>query len=297
MSIQKHRVLKFFVLILEFTLKFKRGFYVPHHDPLPMKAITLGSLFVLFAIVGGLTVPSAFAAEVSVSVPAGSNVPGCEDTDECWFPATVNIDIGDTVTWSNDDTAAHTVTGGNAADGPSGAFDSSLFLAGAVFSQTFDEAGTFEYFCMVHPWMVGNVIVGGEGMMGGEELMVTITKSATAKHVQIDLEFNKIHVNYEITATQNGNEVLRETAHAHTDMKGSHNAPGFVSDENPMEVTVVSKGIGLPGEEADWTGPFDETIGTKQIVPEFGTIAMMILGVAIVSIIALSAKSRVIPRL
>ncbi len=289
MSIQKHRVLKFFVLILEFTLKFKRGFYVPHHDPLPMKAITLGSLFVLFAIIGGLTIPSAFAAVVSV--PEGSGVPGCEDTDECWFPATVNVNIGDTVTWSNDDTAAHTVTAGNAADGPSGAFDSSLFMAGTEFSWTFDEAGTFEYFCMVHPWMVGNVIVGGEGMMGGEELMVTITKSATAKHVQIDLEFNQVHVNYEIIATQNGNEVLRETGHAHTSMMTSHNAPGFVSDENPMDVEVVSLGIGLPDEE--WTG-FKGTIGTKQIVPEFGTIAMMILGVSIVSIIALSAKSRVI---
>jgi len=144
---------------------------------------------------------------------------------------------------------------------------------------------------MVHPWMVGNVIVGAEGAMMGEELMVTITKSATAKQVQVDLEFNQIHVNYEITATQNGEVVFQEEGHAHTDMKGSHKIPGFVSDENPMDVEIVSLGIGLPGEE--WTGPTG-TIGTKQIVPEFGTIAMMILGVAIVSIIALSAKSRVI---
>jgi len=77
-------------------------------------------------------------------------------------------------------------------------------------------------------------------------------------------------------------------------MMGSHTIPGFVSDENPLDVEIVSRGIGLPGEEADWTGPVGETIGTKQIVPEFGTIAMMILGVAIVSIIAISAKSRVI---
>ena len=257
-----------------------------------MKAITLGSFFVLFAIVGGLTVPTAFAQ--TVSAPAGTSVPGCEDTNECFVPAQISIGVGETVTWSNDDTAAHTVTGGNAADGPSGVFDSSLFMAGTEFSHTFDEAGTFEYFCMVHPWMVGSVIVGGEGMMGGDELMVTITKSATAKQVQIDLEFNQVHVNYEIIATQNGNEVLREEGHAHTSMMTSHNAPGFVSDENPMDVEVVSLGIGLPGEE--WTGPTG-TIGTKQIVPEFGTIAMMILGVAIVSIIALSAKSRVIPRL
>jgi len=264
---------------------------VPHHDPTPMKAITLGSFFVLFAIIGGLTVPTAFAAEVSVSVPAGTSLPGCEDTNECWDPPVVNLNIGDTVTWSNDDTAAHTVTSGTAADGLDGVFDSSLFIVGATWSWTFDEAGTFDYFCMVHPWMAGQVIVGGEGMMEGDELMVTITKSATAKQVQVDLEFNQIHVNYEITATQNGEVVFQEEAHAHTDMMGSHKIPGFVSDENPMDIKIVSKGIGLPGEE--WTG-FKGTIGEKQIVPEFGTIAMMILGVAIVSIIALSAKSRVI---
>ena len=260
-----------------------------------MKAITLGSFFVLLALVGGLTVPTAFAdhSEAHVSAPAGSSVPGCEDTDECFIPSAVTIDVGGVVHWSNDDTAAHTVTSGNAADGPDGEFDSSLFMAGAAFEHTFDEAGTFEYFCMVHPWMVGSVIVGGEST-GGDELMVTITKSATAKHVQIDLEFNQQHVNYEITATQDGNVVLQEEGHAHTSMMTSHNAPGFVSDENPMDVEVVSLGIGLPDEE--WTGPTG-TIGTKQIVPEFGTIAMMILGVAIVSIIALSAKSRVIPRL
>jgi len=130
-----------------------------------MKAITLGSFFVLFAIVGGLTVPSAFAAVVSV--PEGTALPGCEDTDECWDPSVVTVGVGETVTWSNDDTAAHTVTSGSAADGPDGVFDSSLFMAGTEFSHTFDEAGTFDYFCMVHPWMAGQVIVSavGEGLM------------------------------------------------------------------------------------------------------------------------------------
>jgi len=116
--------------------------------------LTLFSLVILF-------LPQADAASVTVSVPAGSGVPGCEDTDECWLPSVVNVNIGDTVTWSNDDTAAHTVTSGNFVDGLDGIFDSSLFMAGTTFEHTFDEAGTFEYVCMVHPWMVGQVIVGG----------------------------------------------------------------------------------------------------------------------------------------
>ncbi len=95
----------------------------------------------------------------TVSAPAGSSVPGCEERNQCFIPADVTISVGDTVTWSNDDTAAHTVTSGIASEGPDGIFDSSLFMAGTTFEHTFDEAGEFDYFCMVHPWMTGKVLV------------------------------------------------------------------------------------------------------------------------------------------
>ena len=96
---------------------------------------------------------------VEVSLPSGTSVPGCEETNECYIPATVSINAGDTVSWSNDDTAAHTVTSGSAADGPSGVFDSSLLIAGGTFEHTFDSSGTENYYCMVHPWMTGSVQV------------------------------------------------------------------------------------------------------------------------------------------
>ncbi len=95
----------------------------------------------------------------TVSVPTGSSVPGCEETNECFLPANISISVGDEVTWSNDDSAAHTVTSGLASEGPDGNFDSSLFMADATFSVTFDEAGEYPYFCMVHPWMTGTVSV------------------------------------------------------------------------------------------------------------------------------------------
>ena len=94
----------------------------------------------------------------TISVPTGSGVPGCEDTNECWDPAEVTVDVGDEVTWTNDDTAAHTVTSG-VPGAPDGVFDSGLFLAGDTFSYTFDEVGEYDYFCMVHPWMTGKVQV------------------------------------------------------------------------------------------------------------------------------------------
>ncbi len=96
---------------------------------------------------------------ISVDMPSGTSVPGCEETNECFTPESATINVGDTVEWTNSDTAAHTVTGGSPADGPSGVFDSSLVLGGAVYAFTFEEAGNYDYFCMVHPWMVGNVQV------------------------------------------------------------------------------------------------------------------------------------------
>lgn len=94
-----------------------------------------------------------------VDTAEGSGSPGCEETDECYLPYSLEIRVGDTVTWNNIDTAAHTVTSGNVSGGASGLFDSSLFMSGTTFEHTFDDAGTFDYFCMVHPWMVGQVIV------------------------------------------------------------------------------------------------------------------------------------------
>jgi plastocyanin len=95
----------------------------------------------------------------TISLPSGSSVPGCDETNECYIPADVTVNVGDTVTWSNDDAAAHTVTSGTPTDGPDGIFDSSLFMSGTTFTHTFDDKGEYNYFCMVHPWMVGNIKV------------------------------------------------------------------------------------------------------------------------------------------
>jgi plastocyanin len=96
---------------------------------------------------------------VSVEVPSGTSSPGCEETNACYLPTKVTISVGDTVEWDNVDTAAHTVSSGSPAEGPSGVFDSSLLMANASFAFTFEDAGNYDYFCMVHPWMVGNVTV------------------------------------------------------------------------------------------------------------------------------------------
>ncbi len=96
---------------------------------------------------------------VTVLLPSGTSVPGCEETNACYIPTSVSINVGDTVSWDNADTAAHTITSGSAAGGPDGLFDSSLLLGGDTFEVTFDSAGNYDYYCLVHPWMVGDVQV------------------------------------------------------------------------------------------------------------------------------------------
>ena len=128
-----------------------------------------------------------------------------------------------------------------------------------------------------------------------DELMVVIMDSSIMGGTQIELEFSELHVNYDLTATQNGEVVFEETGLHSMEVIATHQIDAVGSDENPIDVQVVSLGIGAPGNEDNWTGPVGQ-VTTAQVVPEFGTIAMMVLAVAIISIVAVTAKSRVVPR-
>jgi plastocyanin len=94
----------------------------------------------------------------TVENAAGSSTPGCEP--DCFIPATITINPGESVTFANNDSAAHTSTAGTPADGPSGAWDSSIVMMGSAYTTPGLSEGTYPYFCMVHPWMEGLVIVG-----------------------------------------------------------------------------------------------------------------------------------------
>lgn len=78
-------------------------------------------------------------------------------------PATVTIQVGDTVTWTNLDGAAHTATD----TGPQALFDG-VMDNGESFSYTFTQAGTFNYFCTFHPQMTGTVIVQAASAGGSQ---------------------------------------------------------------------------------------------------------------------------------
>ena len=121
------------------------------------------SVFVIVGVaLGAVTIPTTFADQGPTIVlnKEGSAVPGCEETGDCFIPSTVTINVGGEVVWRNVDRTYHTATSGMIKDGgPDGVFDSGLFSPGEEFSHTFDMPGEYPYYCIVHPWMEGLVIV------------------------------------------------------------------------------------------------------------------------------------------
>ena len=130
-----------------------------------MKSKPFGALFGLLALVAILGVAPAFgqtANEVDIQAGAGSSAnAACVTTSNCFSPNPITVAPGTEVEWKNGDTVSHTVTSGKVTDDSAGSlFDSGLIKKGADFKFTFANAGTFDYFCTVHPWMTGQVIVG-----------------------------------------------------------------------------------------------------------------------------------------
>lgn len=75
------------------------------------------------------------------------------NTTESYSPTIIQVVTGTTVTWTNDDSVVHTVTDLN------GTFDSHLILPATIWEHTFFNEGKVDYFCTLHPWMKGLVIV------------------------------------------------------------------------------------------------------------------------------------------
>ena len=93
-----------------------------------------------------------------VIMPTKVSRPGCETDDRCYVPSLIIIEKGKQVTWVNEDSAFHSITSGYYG-APTDLFDSGHLDPFESYTLTFDEAGTYDYFCTLHPWMKGQVIV------------------------------------------------------------------------------------------------------------------------------------------
>ena len=125
-------------------------------------------------------------AAVTISLEPGSGVPGCHATNTCYSPTIVSIDPADDVVWINNSNVAHTVTSGNATNGPTGVFDSSLIMPDLWYHIPSFEIGTYEYFCLLHPWAQAAIIVGGVDIPEQEEASPVLNVSAAKNQYDLD---------------------------------------------------------------------------------------------------------------
>ncbi len=266
-----------------------------------MTKLVILSVFPIIGIM--LMIPSAFAqSDYVIKIPTGSADPNApyfwQSEKDGDTSGVIQVVVNDFVTWANADTAAHTVTSGSAENGPDGIFDSSLFPPGDSFTYQFTEIGQFPYFCLVHPWMAGEVIVKS-GFKVIPDVGADAGDGLTTFDVeyQIDKIISKAEVNQEqksitFTLTGKGNiDKLLQIKLPKNLIKGPYAVwvDGIqVESFNQVEEGGINS-LAIPVK------PESETVtvvGTS-VVPEFGSIAVMIMAVAIISVILFTSKHQI----
>jgi plastocyanin len=181
-------------------------------------------LFVVAGLVaiGGFSLAAYGQEEVRgtyiVDIPAGAYQAGAEH----YVPANIAVPAGTTVAWFNDDpNQPHTVTSGLPNSDNSGTeFDSGVISEGAFFQHTFDDAGEFDYYCTIHPGMMGKVSVStatweghhfNVGLGAGASFNFTKNERSLLFIQPTSLEISEDQpVTYELAIMKNGEEVFSE---------------------------------------------------------------------------------------
>lgn len=208
----------------------------------------------------------------------------------------VEILVGDTIVWSNADTAFHTVTSGSETDGLDGLFDSKEFAPGKSFTYKFSEIGHYPYYCTLHPWMTGTIIV-----TSGYSIIPNVGKQVGdgTTFFNVEYDFSRLLSTAIIDEEQKSItfEIIGDAKSENHDLElrlPSGLVDGqftiWVDGEKISDFENIQEGdlnvlfMSLTADSKILT-----IVGTS-IVPEFGTITLTILGVSIVSMIVLSQR-------
>jgi len=237
-----------------------------------------------------------------VNIPSGAASP---DAPYFWqsekdgsTTGIVEILIGDTIIWKNGDIAAHTVTSGTASEGPDNVFDSGLFGPGKLYSYKFSETGHYPYFCIVHPWMEGTIIT-----TAGYSIIPNVGKQAgdSSTFFDVEYDFNRLLSSVMIDEEQKSItfEIVGDAKSNNHDLE-LRLPLGLV--EGPFVIWVDEKKLSdfeyiLDGDLNVLFLPLDAdskilTIIGTSIVPEFGSMTLLLLGASVVTMIVLSQRSK-----
>src|ERR671922_1428162 len=255
-------------------------------------AFAVGLAAVLAAILAPMsTSPPAFAAEVAVDITEGAST----KTTNAYSPNPVEINVGDTVIWTNQDATAHSATSGKDAT-PTGLFgdpsaSGSVLVRGKSQSFTFTEAGEYPYYCFLHPNMVGTVVVaasaaGGNGgtsqefrttaTIGGNNYEITgVSATATATAATINPGQKSVQIAFD------GSGQVELTLPK--SMIGDINA--VMAGDGEVEYTPTDNGDSTTIAFAVPEGATSVDIMAGHVVPEFPVVAILILAASLIAIV------------
>ena len=283
----------------------------------PVNALAVCSMLVLLAAGSGVPAQSAFADHKEAEIEMPTSRTTCNQTGDCFIPADVTVDVGGKVMWRNTDRSVHSIASGSPGSEPTGLFGTVLSLApedigfvlpGDSYSFRFDglEPGPYTYWCTVHPWMSGTVTVVGAGGSGdaiieepeaayalSDGTAITIKSGVPTEGERLEIAIlfaDSEHVNYDVVITQDGEAVLDDAGAYSRTGEGTHVTEPLPSSD-AVDIRVTFQGYGA---EEPFTGDNigEEAIFTD-IVPEFGAVAVIVLGAAVAGIVAATARSRI----
>ncbi|MEO9295015.1 MAG: plastocyanin/azurin family copper-binding protein [Nitrososphaera sp.] len=253
-------------------------------------------LVAVFAAAIILPTQSAFAATINAEIVKNA----ANLQDKAYSPNPIKAKPGDTVVWTNKDTAIHTVTSGSAST-PDNKFGTTadgspvLISPNKTFQFTFADAGEYPYFCQLHPTMVGTVSVSAEGggdNNGGEETeksidvagpggeaFKVISKSAGGHATKVTIMPNDKMVKVDFDGAGDVELTLPNAMisgiNAVTTADGKtvqFQQTSSTASDTTIKFTVPS-------------GATSVNIAGATVVPEFGVIAALVLAVSLVAVI------------
>jgi len=263
----------------------------------------LAAVLVFSAILIFVGINSAYAQTTYIiNMPTGSSSPDApffwQSEKDGSTTGDITIKALDSVRWGNADTQLHTVTSGSPDGGTEGIFDSGLIAQGEFFMHQFTEVGTYDYFCVVHPWMTGVVTV-----TSGLQMIPNVGANAGdgTTTFNVEYEFNRVISSARVDEAQNAitieivGKVTSEDNHLTLMLpKNLISGPFIIWEQNEQitdfEVTEEG-GINKVKIPLNRDTNLVSIVGTS-VVPEFGAITMAILAIGIFSLIAISFKTK-----
>ena len=262
------------------------------------------SVLVVFAL---FATNFAFAeSSYTINIPTGAADPNApffwQSEKDGDATGEIHILPGDTVTWSNADTAFHTVTSGVSPDlggeGANGIFDSEFFSVGESWSHRFTDEGTYPYFCTIHPWMTGIVYVESAFSViydVGDDVGDGLTT------FDVEYDFNRVIADAKVDVDQKAitftlvgkpqNDDNTLTLYLSKNLISNPNVV-WADGSSVTNFEVISDGginvVTIPVTETTE----QVTILGSSVVPEFGVMAAVILATSLIAVIFVSTRSK-----